>query len=124
MCFTMLPTNKFVEDVYFGAMDLANKLNKDCLLIDSSTISPLAARNLSIKLREEFGLEFLDAPVSGGVYGAENASLCFMIGAESPEIFEVVSGVTEANQGNVVADGGQLHQLLEIVGGAGRQNLQ
>lgn len=123
MSFTMLPTNKHVEDVYYGPTGLATRLNKDCLLVDSSTISPLAARNLSIKLRNEFDLEFVDAPVSGGVFGADKATLCFMIGADSPALFEV-RRLMPAQQGPPAAHGGQFHQLQQALGGTSRQDLQ
>lgn len=58
-------------------------------MVDSSTISPLAAMEMHQKLKSEFGLEFMDAPMSGGVPGAQNASLTFMVGSDTPELFEV-----------------------------------
>jgi 3-hydroxyisobutyrate dehydrogenase len=86
---TMLPATQHVKDLYFGEAQLANKLNKDCLLIDSSTICPIGAKDIAFRLRSESGLEFIDAPVAGGVPGAQNASLTFMIGANTPDLFEV-----------------------------------
>ena len=85
----MVPTDQHVNDLYFGRGRLAEKLNRDCFVLDSSTISPLSALDLHQRLRSEFGLEFIDAPVSGGVTGAQNATLTFMIGSDSPSLFEV-----------------------------------
>lgn len=86
---SMVPTDKHVNDLYFGQTRLAEKLNKDCFLVDSSTISPLAALDLHTKLKTDFGMDFIDAPVAGGVPGAQNANLTFMIGSETSELFEV-----------------------------------
>ena len=85
----MLPATQHVKELYFGQTQLANKLNKDCLLIDSSTICPIAAGEIAARLRNESGLEFIDAPVAGGVPGAQNASLTFMVGSNTPELFDV-----------------------------------
>lgn len=73
---TMLPNDKIVRLV---AADIYKHKNK--LIIDSSTISPFAAQDLK-KLANGSGNEFADAPVSGGVGGAANATLTFMVGAD------------------------------------------
>ena len=86
----MLPSKNHFMDLYFGSMDLARKLNQDCLVVDCSTVSPLDTLEFSKRFREETGLEFLDAPVSGGTPGAMNATLTFMVGSETPELFEVL----------------------------------
>lgn len=49
------------------------------LLVDSSTIDPSVSQTIS-KAAKKKGLKFMDGPVSGGVVGAENATLTFMVG--------------------------------------------
>lgn len=68
---------------------------EEVYLIDSSTICPIETRNISKEL-SEYGnslgkkLNFTDAPISGGVIGAKNATLTFMIGADNVEKFNTV----------------------------------
>eukprot|EP00316_Scyphosphaera_apsteinii_P001920 CAMPEP_0119335042 /NCGR_PEP_ID=MMETSP1333-20130426/88565_1 /TAXON_ID=418940 /ORGANISM="Scyphosphaera apsteinii, Strain RCC1455" /LENGTH=296 /DNA_ID=CAMNT_0007345493 /DNA_START=49 /DNA_END=939 /DNA_ORIENTATION=- len=86
---TMLPSNKNVSEVYSDpetglcASDSAIKLK----LIDCSTIDPTVACTVGAMARA-LGHEFFDAPVSGGVGGAENATLTFMVGAPNNQAFE------------------------------------
>ncbi len=54
-------------------------LRKGSLLIDSSTVSPTLARRIAEATARE-GIEFLDAPVTGGTWGAEKGELVFMVG--------------------------------------------
>jgi 3-hydroxyisobutyrate dehydrogenase-like beta-hydroxyacid dehydrogenase len=86
---SMLPTRTELNEVYFGDLNLAKQLSQDCMVIDCSTISPLDALEFGKKIKQDFGIQFLDAPVAGGVSGAKDASLTFMVGSESPNIFEV-----------------------------------
>ncbi|CAD5217719.1 unnamed protein product [Bursaphelenchus okinawaensis] len=77
--FTMLPNSSHVEEV-FGAKDgIFKTIKSSTLCVDCSTINPLVAKDLALKVRDT-GSDFLDAPVSGGVTGAQNATLTFMIG--------------------------------------------
>lgn len=55
---------------------------KDALIIDCSTISPMAAADLNKKAKSA-GMTYVDAPVSGGVTGAAAGTLTFMVGAEN-----------------------------------------
>ena len=73
---TMLPNGEIVEDVLDS---IINNLMPDTLITDCSTIDVDKAKNLHKKC-EEKKLFFLDAPVSGGVGGAENGTLTFMVG--------------------------------------------
>lgn len=86
---TMLPSSDSFKNLYFGDLNLGNSLNKECMLIDCSTLSPLDTLDFSQKLKEELGMEFLDAPVSGGTPKAKSGTLTFMIGSETNELFEV-----------------------------------
>ena len=76
---TMLPEGRHVRDVYLGDQGIIGRAEPDALLIDCSTIDVDSARAVHGAALER-GLEMLDAPVSGGVAGAENATLTFMVG--------------------------------------------
>jgi 3-hydroxyisobutyrate dehydrogenase len=85
----MLPNPEAFKNLYFGEMGLGNKLNKDCLLVDCSTVSPIDTLEFGEKLAKEYEMAFIDAPVSGGTVGAKNGTLTFMIGSETEDIFQV-----------------------------------
>ena len=76
---TMLPDTPDVEQVVLGPDGLACSLERGGLVIDMSTISPVAARNLHAGLQAR-GIGFIDAPVSGGPAGAEAGTLTIMAG--------------------------------------------
>ncbi|WP_342246628.1 3-hydroxyisobutyrate dehydrogenase [Pseudomonas sp. OTU5201] len=76
---TMLPTAAHVRDVYLGANGLLANVGQGVLLIDSSTIDPLSAREVA-KAAAAQGNPMLDAPVSGGTGGAAAGTLTFMVG--------------------------------------------
>jgi 3-hydroxyisobutyrate dehydrogenase len=80
---TMLPTGRDVRKVLLeqeqGA--LAAALKPGSLIIDMSSSDPLGTRDLGRELARR-GLRFIDAPVSGGVTGARNATLAIMIGSD------------------------------------------
>ena len=76
---TMLPDTPDVEAVLTGPDGVIGGLAKGGMVIDMSSISPVAARALAAKV-EEAGCTMLDAPVSGGEIGAINASLSIMVG--------------------------------------------
>jgi len=75
---SMLPSGREVREVYLNA-GLLDAVKPDTLLIDCSTIDVDSARAVSVAAREK-GLAMLDAPVSGGVAGAQAATLTFMVG--------------------------------------------
>jgi 3-hydroxyisobutyrate dehydrogenase len=76
---TMLPEGRHVREVWLGAAGILAHADPEALLIDCSTIDVETARAVN-RAAGERGLEVLDAPVSGGVAGAENATLTFMVG--------------------------------------------
>ena len=78
---TMLPAGKHVEAVYGGPEGVIAAADAGTLLIDSSTIDVATARRVADRAREK-GLAMVDAPVSGGVAGAEGGTLTFMVGGE------------------------------------------
>jgi 3-hydroxyisobutyrate dehydrogenase len=76
---TMLPAGEHVRAVYLGDQGVIAAVGKGTLLIDSSTIDVESARVVSTAAGKA-GLAMLDSPVSGGVAGAEAATLTFMVG--------------------------------------------
>ncbi len=76
---TMLPAGQHVRATYLGEGGLLAGGGKDTLYIDSSTIDVGSARAVH-EAAGGGGQDFVDAPVSGGVAGAENAALTFMCG--------------------------------------------
>jgi 3-hydroxyisobutyrate dehydrogenase len=76
---TMLPAGPDVRSVYVGGAGILAQARKDALLIDCSTIDVESARAVAAAASDA-GFDMLDAPVSGGVVGAETAGLTFMVG--------------------------------------------
>ena len=81
---TMLPSNNAVKDVFIEG-DILEKLDRKVLVIESSTISPSLAKTVAAKavLNE---ISILDAPVSGGVKGAELGTLTFIVGGKKSDL--------------------------------------
>jgi 2-hydroxy-3-oxopropionate reductase len=77
--FVMVPDTPDVERVLFGENGVANSLRAGQIVVDMSSISPIATREFAAKVRER-GADYLDAPVSGGEVGAKAASLTIMVG--------------------------------------------
>tara|TARA_B100001769_G_scaffold13946_1_gene9535 strand:- start:556 stop:1434 length:879 start_codon:yes stop_codon:yes gene_type:complete len=75
---TMLPNGEAVSSV-FNSESLLENIDPSILIIECSTISPKTSKELSLKA-SSLDLEMIDAPVSGGVKGAEEAGLTFMVG--------------------------------------------
>ena len=83
---TMLPEGKHSKEIYLGDNGIINKVSKDCLLIDCSTIDIETSKEIG-KVANNKGIMMIDAPVSGGVMGAQKATLNIMVGG-SKEAFE------------------------------------
>jgi 2-hydroxy-3-oxopropionate reductase len=75
----MVPDTPDVEAVLFGPDGVADGLKPGALLIDMSSISPVATKAFAARIAEKGG-DYIDAPVSGGEVGAKNASLTIMCG--------------------------------------------
>jgi 3-hydroxyisobutyrate dehydrogenase len=82
-----------VESVLFGPEGLASGARPGSLVIDCSTIAPGATRDMAARLAGQ-GVQFADAPVSGGSEGAQKATLTIFVGAE-PAVFERARPVLE-----------------------------
>jgi 2-hydroxy-3-oxopropionate reductase len=78
---SMLPDTPQVEEIVYGEGGLLASPPRGRLLVDMSTISPVAVQRIHADLKAA-GVEFLDAPVSGGPVGAKNASLSIMVGGD------------------------------------------
>jgi 3-hydroxyisobutyrate dehydrogenase len=79
---TMLPAGPQVRQVYLGPDGVIARARRGALLIDCSTIDVETARAVAAAAADS-GFEMLDAPVSGGVIGAEAGTLTFMVGGEA-----------------------------------------
>jgi len=75
----MVPDTPDVEAVLFGPDGVAKGIRAGSLVIDMSSISPVATKAFAARLAEK-GVDYLDAPVSGGEVGARNAALTIMVG--------------------------------------------
>ena len=76
---SMLPASEHVESLYLGEDGLLSKLDKTVLIIDCSTIAPDSAIKVANQAKD-LGLSMVDAPVSGGVVGAQESTLTFIVG--------------------------------------------
>lgn len=107
---TMLPAGEHVRDAWLGQGGLAKASRADALLMDCSTIDVATAREVAGAV----GRPFIDAPVSGGVMGAEAGTLTFMVGG-SAEAVERARPVLEAMGKTIVhcgdAGAGQVAKL-------------
>jgi 3-hydroxyisobutyrate dehydrogenase len=100
---TMLPAGPQVRAVYLGEGGVLASARRGALLIDCSTIDVDTARAVAAAAREA-GFDMLDAPVSGGMAGAEGASLTFMVGGEA-EVFARAEPVLAAMGRTIVHAG-------------------
>lgn len=98
--FIMVPDTPDVEAVLFGNDGLAQGLKPGSIVVDMSSISPIATKEFAKRLAA-IGVEMLDAPVSGGQVGAENATLSIMVGGP-PDVFEKVKPYLELMGKNIV----------------------
>jgi 3-hydroxyisobutyrate dehydrogenase len=76
---SMLPASEQVESLYLGEDGLLAKLDKTVLIIDCSTIAPDSAIKVANQAKD-LDLSMVDAPVSGGVVGAQQSTLTFIVG--------------------------------------------
>ena len=101
---SMLPAGQHVRAVYTGADGVVGLARKGALLIDCSTIDVTSARAVH-EAAAEAGMDMLDAPVSGGVAGADAATLTFMVGGPE-QAFTRGKPLLEAMGRNIVHAGG------------------
>ncbi len=101
---TMLPAGEQVREVYLGDDGVLAAAAPGTLLIDSSTIDVETARDVA-QAASGKGLAMVDAPVSGGVAGAQAATLTFMVGGPD-DAFERARPVLETMGKTIVHAGG------------------
>jgi len=101
---TMLPAGQQVREVYLGTGGIIEDANPGTLLIDCSTIDVESARAVAAQA-EKRGLLMLDAPVSGGVGGAQAATLTFMVGG-SEQAFVRAESILQKMGKTIVHAGG------------------
>lgn len=117
---TMLPNSPQVREVTAGENGLLKGIRAGQIVVDMSSISPIASRELDALLREK-GAEMLDAPVSGGQEKAEQGTLAIMVGG-SAAAFEKACPILEKMGATVTLVGesgaGQITKLVNqmIVG--------
>ena len=98
--FIMVPDTPDVEAVLFGKDGVAEGVRSGSIVVDMSSISPIATKEFAKKLAA-LGVKMLDAPVSGGQVGAEKATLSIMVGGE-PDVFEQIKPYFELMGKNIV----------------------
>lgn len=97
---SMLPAGVHVEGLYVnGPEPLLDTVDPQALIIDCSTIEAEVAKRVA-KIAADRGLDFIDAPVSGGVGGAQAGTLSFMVGASDAQ-FERARPVLEKMGKNI-----------------------
>ena len=102
--FTMVPDTPDVEKVLFGDKGVASGLSKGKVVVDMSSISPIATKEYAKKINA-LGCDYLDAPVSGGEVGAKNATLSIMVGGDEA-VFNKVKPVLDLMGKNINLVGG------------------
>jgi 2-hydroxy-3-oxopropionate reductase len=100
----MVPDTPHVEAVLFGPDGVAAGLSKGKIVVDMSSISPLATKEFAKKIGA-LGCDYLDAPVSGGEVGAKAASLTIMCGGPQ-RAFDTMKPVFDKMGKNVTLVGG------------------
>ena len=100
----MVPDTPDVEAVLFGKDGVAEGVKPGSIVVDMSSISPIATKEFAKKLNAT-GVKMLDAPVSGGQVGAEKATLSIMVGGQ-PEVFQQIKPYFELMGKNIVHIGG------------------
>jgi 2-hydroxy-3-oxopropionate reductase len=100
----MVPDTPHVEAVLFGEGGVAAGLKPGRVVVDMSSISPIATKTFAKRIND-LGCDYLDAPVSGGEVGAKNAALTIMVGGP-PAAFERVKPLFDLMGKNITLVGG------------------
>lgn len=123
--FTNVTATADVEQVLLGAGGVIETAAPGTIVIDHSTISALATREIAARLAEK-GIEMLDCPVSGGVKGAQAATLSIMVGGK-PDVLErarplleklgtTITYIGDHGAGQVAKACNQIVQVVNIEG--------
>jgi len=121
---TMVTDSPDVEAVALGPRGILEGIQRDAVHIDMSTISPTTTRKIAERLREK-GAHMLDAPVSGGSWGAQSGTLSIMVGGDEA-IFQRCLAVFKGMGQNIVYVGpngmGQVTKLVNQILVVGTMN--
>ena len=98
--FIMVPDTPDVEVVLFGTDGVTEGIRPGSIVVDMSSISPIATKEFAKRLAV-LDVKMLDAPVSGGQVGAENATLSIMVGGQA-KVFEQIKPYFELMGKNIV----------------------
>ncbi|MDB5841064.1 MAG: garR2, partial [Herminiimonas sp.] len=101
---TMVPDTPNVEAVLFGENGVASALTPGKIVVDMSSISPLATKEFAARINA-LGCQYLDAPVSGGEVGAKAATLTIMVGGPE-QAFNTVKPLFQLMGKNITLVGG------------------
>lgn len=110
---TMLPEGRHSRAVYLGEAGLLAHTQKPYLIADCSTIDVPTAREIA-KAAEEKGHHMVDAPVSGGVTGAEQATLTFMVGGKEENFAQIKPILADMGKNIFHAGGSGTGQAAKI----------
>ena len=111
---TIVTDSPDVQQVVLGEGGVIHGVSQGALLVDMSTISPEVTRAIGAELADR-GVQMLDAPVSGGVLGAQNAALSIMVGGPR-DAFERVTPLFEAMGQRITYCGGPgMGQVTKLV---------
>jgi 2-hydroxy-3-oxopropionate reductase len=100
----MVPDTPQVEEVLFAPDGVASGLSAGKVVVDMSSISPVATKDFARRI-EELGCDYLDAPVSGGEVGAKAGTLTIMVGG-SEAAFDRVLPLFQLMGKNITLVGG------------------
>ncbi len=100
MVITMLPSSPHVKQVYLGDNGVLAGVKPGVLLVDSSTIDPMVAREVAAAANKK-GSPMIDAPVSGGTGGAAAGTLTFMVGGAKKD-FDTAQPILASMGKNIV----------------------
>lgn len=109
---TMVPDTPQVQDVILGEHGILPVLKKGKIIVDMSTISALATKEIAAKVKET-GALMLDAPVSGGDKGAIAGTLSIMVGGEKEAFDECLSIFTVLGKRVTHVGGNSLGQVVK-----------
>ena len=100
---TMVPNSPNVKEALFGEDGAAKTLKKGAVVLDCSSINPIASREIAAELNK-MGIEMLDCPVSGGEPKAIDGTLAFMVGGKK-ELFDEYKPILDVMGASVVLCG-------------------
>jgi 3-hydroxyisobutyrate dehydrogenase len=111
--FSMVSNEEQTEEVVFGKDGLLKGLTKDHTLIICSTLTPNYCSSLAERVKRESGAQVISAPVTGAPWGAESASLTFMVGGDK-RVYEKCMSFFEAMGKNIYHVGDSVEAGLAV----------